>query len=85
MQATSWLQHFTTLQHLPFQRADPVMLTCQKKRTQLISEVTARDMLPLCFVEGKGFCMYKRYIEPEKTVPTESHNANIRHSYFAAI
>ncbi|XP_074549985.1 E3 SUMO-protein ligase ZBED1-like [Halichoeres trimaculatus] len=40
------------------------------KITQLICEMTACDMLPLSFVEGKGFDKLMHYIEPEYTVPT---------------
>ncbi len=36
--------------------------------TQLITEMTAHDLLPLCFVEGKGFRRFMLHIEPEYTV-----------------
>ncbi len=42
-----------------------------QKITQPISEMTARDLLPLCFVEGKGFHKLIHYTEPEYTVPTD--------------
>ncbi len=38
----------------------------------LITKLTARDMLPLCFVEGKGFRDLIRYIEPKYN----SHKSN---------
>ncbi len=36
-----------------------------EKMTQLASQMTPRDLLPLCFVEGKGFCKLMHYTEPE--------------------
>ncbi len=53
----------------------PTFATCcdadqSEKITQLIIEMTACDLLQLCFTEGKGFCKLKHYIETEYTVPS---------------
>ncbi len=56
-----------------------------EKIMQLVTELTAYDLLPLCFAEGKGFCKLTHYTEPEYTVPSESHNGDVCHSYLTYI
>ncbi len=41
-----------------------------EKITQLITEMTARHVLPLCFVKGKSFRKFMHYIRSEYTVPS---------------
>ncbi len=43
-----------------------------EKETQLIIEMTTRDLLPVCFVEDTGFRKFMRYTEPEHTAPVTS-------------
>ncbi len=40
-----------------------------EKITDLISEMISRDLLPLSFVEGEGFCKLMDFVEPEYRVP----------------
>lgn len=49
---------FTTT-HCP---VDPVHA---EKITELISEMISRDLMPLSFVEGEGFCKLMDFVEPE--------------------
>ncbi len=41
-----------------------------EKITLLITKMTAGDLLPLCFVKGKGFRKLMHYTEPEYTKRT---------------
>ncbi len=43
-----------------------------EKIMQLITEMTACHLLPVCFVEGKGFLSLIHYTEPEYTILSRS-------------
>ncbi len=54
--------------------ATPTHVRCDADRsekiTQLITEMTARNLPPLCVAEGKGLHQLKQYIKPEYMMPT---------------
>ncbi len=63
------------LQHLAVRPTDAAMPIGEKRKRDSSAEMTARDLLTLCFVEGKGWevnVLYWSWIHG-----TESHNSNI--------
>lgn len=60
----------TNLTSFTRRRCDPAW---SEKMTQLITAMTSQDMLPLNFVEGKGFSKFMEYVEPQYTV-TQNDN-----------
>ncbi len=56
-----------------------------EKITQLITEMTVRDLLPLCFVEGNDFHKLKHFTEPEHTTQSHTMDTSWLEPHFSTI
>ena len=65
------MESFVTVKKCPAERAEEI--------TGRIAEMVARDLQPICIIEGEGFL---RYIEPSYCVPSHTHTHTVCHCVY---